>query len=122
YKPCENMGQMGGNYNYDSVMDVQWEFGFGLSYTTYSYSNLKVDKTSFTADDVLTVSVDVTNTGKVAGKESVLLYSKDLVASSTPDNIRLRNFEKIELNPGETKTVTMQLKGSDLAFVGYDGK
>ena len=122
YKPCENMGQMGGNYNYDSVMDVQWEFGFGLSYTTYSYSNLKVDKTSFTADDVLTVSVDVTNTGKVAGKESVLLYSKDLVASSTPDNIRLRNFEKIELNPGETKTVTMQLKGSDLAVVGYDGK
>ena len=122
YKPCENMGQMGGNYNYDSVMDVQWEFGFGLSYTTYSYSNLKVDKTSFTADDVLTVSVDVTNRGKVAGKESVLLYSKDLVASSTPDNIRLRNFEKIELNPGETKTVTMQLKGSDLAFVGYDGK
>ena len=122
YKPCENMGQMGGNYNYDSVMDVQWEFGFGLSYTTYSYSNLKVDKTSFTADDVLTVSVDVTNTGKVAGKESVLLYSKDLVASSTPDNIRLRNFEKIELNPGETKTVTIQLKGSDLAFVGYDGK
>ena len=122
YKPCENMGQMGGNYNYDSVMDVQWEFGFGLSYTTYSYSNLKVNKTSFTADDVLTISVDVTNTGKVAGKESVLLYSKDLVASSTPDNIRLRNFEKIELNPGETKTVTMQLKGSDLAFVGYDGK
>ena len=122
YKPCENMGQMGGNYNYDSVMDVQWEFGFGLSYTTYSYSNLKVNKTSFTADDVLTVSVDVTNTGKVAGKESVLLYSKDLVASSTPDNIRLRNFEKVALNPGETKTVTMQLKGSDLAFVGYDGK
>lgn len=122
YKPCENMGQMGGNYNYDSVMDVQWEFGFGLSYTTYSYSNLKVNKASFTADDVLTVSVDVTNTGRVSGKESVLLYSKDLVASSTPDNIRLRNFEKIELNPGETKTVTMQLKGCDLAFVGYDGK
>ena len=122
YKPCQNMGQMGGNYNYDSVMDLQWEFGSGLSYTTYSYSNLKVDKPSFTADDVLTVSVDVTNTGKVVGKESVLLYSKDLVASSTPDNIRLRNFEKIALNPGETKTVTMKLKGSDLAFVGYDGK
>ena len=122
YKPCENMGQMGGNYNYDSVMDVQWNFGDGLSYTTYNYSNLKIDKTSFTADDVLTVSVDVTNTGKVAGKESVLLYSKDLVASSTSDNIRLRNFEKVALNPGETKTVTMQLKGSDLAFVGYDGK
>ena len=122
YKPCENIGQMGGNYNYDSVMDIQWPFGFGLSYTTYKYSNLKVDKPQFTANDVLTFSVDVTNTGSMAGKESVLLYSKDLVASSTPDNIRLRNFEKISLNPGETKTVTMTLKGSDLAFVNYYGQ
>ena len=122
YKPCENMGQMGGNYNYDSVMDVQWPFGCGLSYTTYRYSNLKVNTSDFAASDELVFTVDVTNTGKVAGKESVLLYSKDLVASSTPDNIRLRNFEKVALNPGETKTVTMKLKGSDLAFVGYDGK
>lgn len=122
YKPCENIGQMSGNYNYDSVMDIQWPFGFGLSYTTYKYSNLKVDKAQFTADDELTFTVDVTNTGSVAGKESVLLYSKDLVASSTPDNIRLRNFEKVSLNPGETKTVTMKLKGSDLAFVNYYGK
>ena len=122
YKPCENIGQMGGTYNYDSVMDIQWPFGFGLSYTTYKYSNLKVDKAQFTADDELTFTVDVTNTGSVAGKESVLLYSKDLVASSTPDNIRLRNFEKVSLNPGETKTVTMKLKGSDLAFVNYYGK
>ena len=122
YKPCENIGQMSGNYNYDSVMDIQWPFGFGLSYTTYTYSNLKVDKAQFTADDELTFTVDVTNTGSVAGKESVLLYSKDLVASSTPDNIRLRNFEKISLNPGETKTVTMKLKGSDLAFVNYYGQ
>ena len=122
YKPCENIGQMSGNYNYDSVMDIQWPFGFGLSYTTYKYSNLKVDKAQFTADDELTFTVDVTNTGSVAGKESVLLYSKDLVASSTPDNIRLRNFEKVSLNPGETKTVTMKLKGSDLAFVNYYGQ
>ncbi len=122
YKTCENMGQMGGNYNYDSVMDVQWPFGFGLSYTTFSYSDFTVDKTSFTADDELTVTVSVSNTGKVAGKEAVLLYSKDMVASSAPDNIRLRNFEKVSLNPGETKTVKMTLKGSDLAFVGYDGK
>lgn len=122
YKPCENMGQMAGNYNYDSVMDVQWPFGFGLSYTTYSYENLRADRTSFTSNDDITVSVDVTNTGRVAGKEVVLLYSKDMVASSTPDNIRLRNFEKVSLQPGETKTVSMKIKGSDLAFVGYDGK
>lgn len=122
YKSCENMGQMGGNYNYDAVMDMQWPFGYGLSYTTYAYRNLRVDRTEFVASDELVFSVDVTNTGKVEGKESVLLYSKDVVASSTPDNIRLRNFEKISLKPGETKTVTMKLKGSDLAFVGYDGK
>lgn len=122
YKPCENMGQMGGNYNYDAVMDVQWAFGAGLSYTTYAYDNFKVDKSEFKAEDELTFSIDVTNTGKMAGKESVLLYSTDLFASLTPDNIRLRNFEKIDLQPGETKTVTMKLKGSDLAFVGYDKK
>lgn len=116
------MGQMGGNYNYDAVMDVQWPFGYGLSYTTFEYSNLKVNRTEFVDTDELVFSVDVTNTGRVAGKESVLLYSKDLVASSTPDNIRLRNFDKIELAPQETKTVTLKLKGSDLAFVGYDGK
>lgn len=121
YKPCENVGQMAGNYNYDAVMDVQWPFGFGLSYTSYAYSNLKVDKSSFAPGDVITVSVDVTNTGSVEGKESVLLYSNDLVASSTPDIKRLRGFDKISLKPGETKTVTLKLAADDLAFVGYDG-
>lgn len=121
YKPCENVGQMAGNYNYDAVMDVQWPFGFGLSYTSYAYSNLKVDKSSFAPSDVITVSVDVTNTGSVEGKESVLLYSSDLVASSTPDIKRLRGFDKISLKPGETKTVTLKLAADDLAFVGYDG-
>ena len=122
YKPCENIGQMDGNYNYDAVMDVQWPFGYGLSYNTYKYSNLRADKSEFNADDVITFTVDVTNDGKVDGKESVLLYSRDLIASSTPDNKRLRNYEKVSLKPGETKTVSMKLKGSDLAFVGYDGK
>ena len=123
YKPCEHIGKaMEGAYNYDAQVNVQWAFGYGLSYTTFAYSNFRTDKTQFTADDVITLSVDVKNTGKVAGKESVLLFSSDLVASLTPDNRRLRNFEKIELQPGETKTVTLKLKGSDLAFVGYDGK
>ena len=122
YKPCEDIGQMGGNYNYDSVMDIQWAFGFGMSYTTFQYSNLTVNKTTFNADDELVFTVDVTNTGHRTGKESVLLFSKDKVASSTPDNIRLRNFEKISLNPGETQTVILKLKGSDLAFVDYYGR
>lgn len=123
YKPCEHIGkQMEGAYNYDAVVNVQWAFGYGLSYTTFAYSNLKVDKTSFTADDVLTFTVDVKNTGNLAGKESVLLFSSDLVASLTPDNRRLRAFDKVELQPGETKTVTLKVKGSDLAFVGYDGR
>jgi beta-glucosidase len=123
YKPCEHIGkQMEGAYNYDAVVNVQWAFGYGLSYTTFAYSNLKVDKTSFTADDVLTFTVDVKNTGNRVGKESVLLFSSDLVASLTPDNRRLRAFDKVKLQPGETKTVTLKVKGSDLAFVGYDGK
>ena len=123
YKPCEHIGkQMEGAYNYDAQVSVQWAFGYGLSYTTFAYSNLKVDKPRFTADDVLTFTVDVKNTGTHAGKESILLFSSDLVASLTPDTRRLRAFEKVELNPGETKTVTLKLKGSDLAFVGYDGK
>lgn len=123
YKPCEHIGkQMEGAYNYDAQVSVQWAFGYGLSYTTFAYSNLKVDKSSFTANDVLTFTVDVKNTGNRVGKESVLLFSSDLVASLTPDTRRLRAFEKVELKPGETKTVTLKLKGSDLAFVGYDGK
>lgn len=120
FKPCESMGQMGGNYNYDAVIDVQWPFGFGLSYNTYKYSNFKVDKSSFNSADELTFSIDVTNNGNRVGKEPVLLFSSDLVASISPDKQRLRNFEKIELQPGETKTVTMKIKASDLAFVGLD--
>ena len=123
YKPCEHIGKpMEGAYNYDAAVNVQWAFGYGLSYTTFVYSNLQVDKEHFTADDVLTFTVDVKNTGRRAGKESVLLFSSDLVASLTPDNCRLRNFEKVELQPGETRTVTLKLKASDLAFVGYDGR
>lgn len=123
YKPCEHIGKaMEGAYNYDAQVSVQWPFGYGKSYTTFAYNNLKVDRNHFSADDVLTFTVDVTNTGNRAGKESVLLFSSDLVASLSPDIRRLRDFEKIELQPGETKTVTFRVPASDLAFVGYDGK
>ena len=111
---------MEGNYNYDAVMDVQWPFGFGLHYTTVTYSNMKVDKDIFHSGDVLTVNIDVTNTGQRPTKESVLLYSTDLVASLTPDNRRLRAFEKVELQPGQTTTVTLQLPANDLSFVNFD--
>ena len=122
YKVSEEVGTMAGAYNYDAKVSLQWPFGYGLSYTTYEYSNLKVDKQTFTADDILTVTVDVKNTGSRAGKEAVLLYSSDLIASIVPDNKRLRDFTKISLEAGETKTVTFQLPAKSLAFVGADGK
>ena len=120
YKVSEEVGTMAGAYDYDAKVSLQWPFGYGLSYTTFEYSNLRVDKTSFTANDMLTVTVDVKNTGSRAGKEAVLLYSSDLVASIVPDNRRLRDFTKVELQPGEQKTVTFQLPAKQLAFVGAD--
>ena len=122
YKVSEEVGTMAGAYNYDAKVSLQWPFGYGMSYTSYEYSNLRVDKSQFNADDVLTVSVDVKNTGSKAGKEAVLLYSSDLVASIVPDNRRLRDFTKIELQPGQVKTVTFRLPAKQLAFVGADGK
>lgn len=122
YKVSEEVSTMAGAYDYDAKVTQQWAFGYGLSYTTYSYSNLKVSQSNFNASDELTVTIDVTNTGKVAGKESVLMFTSDLVASTTPDSRRLRAFQKIELQPGETKTVTFRLPAQDMAFVGADGK
>ena len=122
HKPCESVETMAGAYDYSATIDVQWPFGYGLSYTTFEYSNLKVDKPEFSSTDTLTISVDVRNTGAVEGMEPVILYSKDLVASITPDFMRVRRFDKISLKPGETKTVQFTLPASDLAFVGYDGK
>lgn len=122
FKKSEEMGTMEGAYDYNAKITQQWGFGQGLSYTTYQYSNLRVAQKDFRHGDVIRVSVDVKNIGKVAGKESVLLFSSDLIASMTPDGRRLRAFDKVELQPGETKTVTFDLKADDLAFVGYDGK
>lgn len=122
FKKSEEVGTMEGAYDYNAKITQQWGFGYGLSYTSYKYSNLKVSQSDFRHGDIIKVSVDVKNTGKVAGKESVLLFSSDLISSMVPDGRRLRAFDKIELQPGETKTVTFDLNADDLAFVGYDGK
>ncbi len=122
FRVSEEIDKMEGAYDYDAVVSVQWPFGFGLSYTTFEYNNFKVNKTAFKADDELEFTIDVTNTGNSTGKEVVMLFSRDMVASMVPENRRLRAFEKIELNPGETKTINFILKASDLAFVGADGK
>ena len=122
FKKSEEVGTMEGAYDYNAKITQQWGFGYGLSYTSYQYSNLKVSQSDFRHGDIIKVSVDVKNTGKVAGKESVLLFSSDLIACMTPDGRRLRAFDKVALQPGETKTLTFELKADDLAFVGYDGK
>ena len=123
HKPSQNIeGKMEGAYDYGAQTSVQYPFGFGLSYTTFEYSNLTVDKSEFASGDSIRVSVDVKNTGKVAGKEAVLLFSSDLVASISPDVRRLRAFDKIALNPGEVKKVTLTLPADDLAFVNEKGK
>lgn len=122
FKKSEEVGTMEGAYDYNAKITQQWGFGYGLSYTSYKYSNLKVSQSDFRHGDIIKVSVDVKNTGKVAGKESVLLFSSDLIASIVPDGRRLRAFDKVELQPGETKTMTFELKADDLAFVGWNGK
>ena len=122
FKKSEEVGTMEGAYDYNAKITQQWGFGYGLSYTSYQYSNLKVSQSEFRHGDIIKVSVDVKNTGKVAGKESVLLFSSDLIASMVPDGRRLRAFDKVELQPGETKTMTFELKADDLAFVGWNGK
>ena len=123
HKPSQNIeGKMEGAYDYGAQTSVQYPFGFGLSYTTFEYTNLAVDKKEFKSGDSIQISIDVKNTGNVAGKESVLLFSSDLVASVTPDVRRLRAIDKVMLNPGETKTVKLKLAANDLAFVNDRGK
>ena len=123
HKPCQNIDQkMEGVYDYGAETSVQYPFGFGLSYTTFEYANLTIDRKSFVPGDTITVTVDVKNTGAMAGKETVMLFTNDLVASITPDVRRLRAFRKINLQPGEQKTVTLKVAANDLAFVNPEGK
>ena len=98
-------------------LSPQWEFGFGLSYTRFEFNNLKLSTPVLKRKASLTVTVDVTNTGKRAGKEVAELYTQDLVASITPPGKRLRAFQKVDLQPGETKTVSFTLTAKDFAFV-----
>lgn len=122
YKVSENVATMEGEYNYDARMDAQWQFGDGLSYTSFEYSDLRCSQSSFGPDDLLEFRVRVTNSGSVDGREAVLLFSSDMYASEVPDVRRLRAFDKISLKAGESKEVILKVKASDLAFVGSDGR
>lgn len=110
------------SYNYESDYNPQYEFGTGLSFTTFEYSNLKLSKQIFSGNEPVQISVEVRNTGKRDGKETVMLFSSDLYASITPDVKRLRRFEKIDLKAGEIKTVIFNLTAKDLAFVNKENK
>jgi beta-glucosidase len=120
HKPSEEQVKMSGMYDYASDFAVQYPFGHGLSYTTFEYSNLRVSKSSITANEELSITVSVKNAGKVDGKEAVLLYIADKYASVTPDVKRLRGFEKIDLKAGESKEVTFKITPRDIAFVAAD--
>ena len=123
HKPSESRSTTEGVYNYDADYNPQYVFGSGLSYTTFKYSPIKLSTATLSKGETLTVTVEVTNTGKMAGKESVLLFTSDLVATLiSPDAKRLRGFEKIDLKAGETKTVTFKITADDLGFIDQDGK
>ncbi len=115
---------------YERVMDgaklptfqPQFEFGFGLSYTTFQYSDLKLSSDSFAASGTISATIKVTNTGKVAGKETAIVYVRDEVAIVTPPAKRVRRFAKVALSPGESRTLTFTLRPGDLSYIGLDNK
>jgi beta-glucosidase len=118
HKPFETQNTAFGNL----AFKPQFQFGEGLSYTTFAYSDLRLGKQTISASEELPVSVTVRNTGNRAGKEAVLLYVSDLVASISPPNKRLRRFAKISLEPGQSRTLTFKLRREDLSFIGADNK
>jgi len=124
HKHAEEQSNTDSAYNYEGDYNFEYPFGHGISYTTFSYSNIKADKTQLplNSNDEITVTVDVTNTGNRDGKEVVQLYTRDLFASLMPDVKRLRRFEKVSLKAGETKTVSFKLKLNDLSFINLDNK
>jgi len=123
HKPSEARETTEGVYNYDADYNPQYQFGHGLSYTTFKYSDIKLSSNTLKKGETLTISVNITNTGKVTGKEAVLLYISDLVASNvSPDVKRLRGFEKIELKANETKTVSFKINADNIAYVNSASK
>jgi beta-glucosidase len=113
---------IGGTDSTNRGYNPEWAFGHGLSYTTFAYSDLKVSTPRVAPGDSVRVSVTVRNTGQRAGKETVLLYVRDLVASVNPPMRRLRRFDKVSLQPGESKTVNFAVAARELSFVGRDNK
>ena len=122
YKPSEVQNNSQGAYNYVGEVNNLYDFGFGLSYSEFTYSNLETNNEQFNLDDSIKISVNVKNSGKIDGSETVQLYSSDLYASLTPDVKRLRDFDKIELKAGEMKTITFELPVSELAFANSDNQ
>jgi beta-glucosidase len=118
HKPFETENTAFGNM----AFNPQFQFGDGLSYTTFTYSDLSVGKQTISANEELPVSVTVTNSGRRAGKEAVLVYVSDLVASISPPGKRLRRFAKINLDPGQSRTLNFKLRAEDLSFIGADNK
>jgi beta-glucosidase len=122
HKYSEEQTAQAGSYNYESDYSPLWEFGHGLSYTTFEYADLRLSSTSIKVTETLTVKITVKNTGSVRGKESVLLFVSDIWASTAPDTKRLRKFTKIELDPGQSQVVSFDLTVADLSFVNTENK
>lgn len=122
HKPSEHQARMVGVYDYESDFAVQYPFGFGLSYTTFEYSDLTLSAESLSKTGTLDVNVKVKNSGNVEGKEVVQLYTTDLFASITPDVKRLRRFEKINLKPGEEQEISFTLTPEDVSFINAQNK
>ncbi len=122
HKPSDYIANPQGEYDYTADFDPLFEFGSGLSYTSFEYSDLKIDKQSVTPNDIVTITVSIKNTGNREGKQVVQLFVSDLLASITPDTKRLRGFDKINLKPGEMGTVQFRLPIKELAFVNVDNK
>jgi beta-glucosidase len=122
YKPAEKQKKLEGMYNYESEVAIQYEFGHGLSYSTFSYSDFTVSSNQLAPDGNIRISVTVENTSDRFGKEVVMLFTSDLYASISPDNKRLRRFQKIELEPAQSKTVEFELSARDLAFYNYQNQ